>query len=580
MTTDNGSTELGLERLTENLQRVEALTQRLLAAVSHKKPVRPALQGPGHDLFTKAATAYVTEMMSNPSRMIEQQIAYWGQSLQHFVDSQSAPADRRFSDPMWNEHPYFNFIRQQYLLNTKAMETAVAQMDNLDTRERQKLDFFSRQIMDMFSPSNFLGTNPQALARAVETDGESLVRGLENLVRDIEANNGDLMVTLADQGAFDVGSNIATTPGKVVFRNHLFELIQYSPTTQTVQEVPLVIFPPWINKFYIMDLRPENSLVKWIVEQGFTLFVVSWINPDASMRDTGVDTYIEDGFIAAIEQVKNICGVPQVNATGYCIGGTTLSLTLALLAQRGDTSVKSATLFTTLTDFSDQGEMSVFLDDDFVDGIAAEVDENGVLDKFFMSRTFSFLRSNDLIYGPAIRHYMMGETPPAFDLLYWNGDGTNLPGRMAIEYLRGLCQRNQFADGGFEVCGARLQLSDIGVPVCAVACETDHIAAWAQSYRGVQQMTGADRHFILAESGHVAGIINPPQRNKYGFYTQKSLAESPEDWRSSAAYTAGSWWPAWQEWLMLHSGKSIEPRKPKSPKGLKLGNAPGQYVLK
>ena len=580
MTTDNGSNELGLERLTENLQRVEALTQRLLAAVSHKKPIRPALQGPGQDLFAKAATAYVTEMMSNPSRMIEQQIAYWGQSLQHFVNSQNVPADRRFSDPLWNEHPYFNFIKQQYLLNTKAMETAVAQMDNLDTRERQKLDFFSRQIMDMFSPSNFLGTNPQALARAVETDGESLVRGLENLVRDIEANNGDLMVTLADQDAFDVGSNIATTPGKVVFRNHLFELIQYSPTTQTVQEVPLVIFPPWINKFYIMDLRPENSLVKWIVDQGFTLFVVSWVNPDPSMRNTGVETYIEDGFLAAIEQVKKICDVPQVNATGYCIGGTTLSLTLALLAQRGDTSVKSATLFTTLTDFSDQGEMSVFLGDDFVDGIAAEVEENGILDKFFMSRTFSFLRSNDLIYGPAIRHYMMGETPPAFDLLYWNGDGTNLPGRMAIEYLRGLCQKNQFADGGFEACGALLQLSDIAVPVCAVACETDHIAAWAQSYRGVQQMTGADRHFILAESGHVAGIINPPQRNKYGFYTHKSLAESPEDWQSSATYTAGSWWPAWKDWLMLQSGNTIGSRTPKSPKGLRLGNAPGQYVLK
>ena len=580
MTTDNGSNELGLERLTENLQRVEALTQRLLAAVSHKKPIRPALQGPGQDLFAKAATAYVTEMMSNPSRMIEQQIAYWGQSLQHFVNSQNVQADRRFSDPLWNEHPYFNFIKQQYLLNTKAMETAVAQMDNLDTRERQKLDFFSRQIMDMFSPSNFLGTNPQALARAIETDGESLVRGLENLVRDIEANNGDLMVTLADQGAFDVGSNIATTPGKVVFRNHLFELIQYSPTTQTVQEVPLVIFPPWINKFYIMDLRPENSLVKWIVDQGFTLFVVSWVNPDPSMRNTGVETYIEDGFLAAIEQVKKICDVPQVNATGYCIGGTTLSLTLALLAQRGDTSVKSATLFTTLTDFSDQGEMSVFLGDDFVDGIAAEVEENGILDKFFMSRTFSFLRSNDLIYGPAIRHYMMGETPPAFDLLYWNGDGTNLPGRMAIEYLRGLCQKNQFADGGFEACGALLQLSDIAVPVCAVACETDHIAAWAQSYRGVQQMTGADRHFILAESGHVAGIINPPQRNKYGYYTHKSLAESPEDWQSSATYTAGSWWPAWKDWLMLQSGNTIGSRKPKSPKGLRLGNAPGQYVLK
>ena len=580
MTTDNNDAGAALERLSSNLQRVDALTQRLLAAVAHKKPVRTSLQGPSQELFTKAATAYVTEMMSNPSRMMEQQIAYWGQSLKHYVASQKNNSDRRFVDPMWSEHPYFNFIKQQYLLNTQAMETAVAQMDNLDTRERQKLDFFSRQIMDMFSPSNFLGTNPQALARAVETDGESLVRGLENLVRDIEANNGDLMVTLADQGAFDVGKNLATTPGKVVFSNHMFELIQYSPTTETVQDVPLVIFPPWINKFYIMDLRPENSLVKWVVDQGFTLFVVSWINPDASMRETGVDTYIEDGFLTAIAKVKEICDVPQLNAAGYCIGGTTLSLTLALMAKRGDTSVKSATLFTTLTDFSEQGEMSVFLGDDFVDGIAAEVEEFGMLDNMFMSRTFSFLRSNDLIYGPAIRHYMMGETPPAFDLLYWNGDGTNLPGRMAIEYLRGLCQQNRFADGGFEVCGEQLHLSDVAVPLLAVACETDHIAAWDQSYRGVQQMQGTERRFILAESGHVAGIINPPKRNKYGYYTNPDLQADPADWQSNAEHHAGSWWPAWQDWLLLHCGNTVKARKPKAAKGLKLIDAPGTYVQK
>ena len=579
MTTDNGSTELGLERLTENLQRVEALTQRLLAAVSHKKPVRPALQGPGQDLFTKAATAYVTEMMSNPSRMIEQQIAYWGQSLQHFVDSQSAPADRRFSDPLWNEHPYFNFIKQQYLLNTKAMETAVAQMDNLDTRERQKLDFFSRQIMDMFSPSNFLGTNPQALARAVETDGESLVRGLENLVRDIEANNGDLMVTLADQGAFDVGSNIATTPGKVVFRNHLFELIQYSPTTQTVQEVPLVIFPPWINKFYIMDLRPENSLVKWIVDQGFTLFVVSWVNPDASMRDTGVETYIEDGFLTAIEQVKQICDVPQVNAVGYCIAGTTLSLTLGVMKQRGDNSVKSATFFTTLTDFSDRGEVGVFLDNDFVDGIEAEVGASGMLSSFYMSRTFSYLRSNDLIYGPAIKSYMMGKAPPAFDLLYWNGDGTNLPAKMAVDYLRGLCQEDSLAKGGFEIAGTKVTLADVQVPICAIACETDHIAAWKSSYRGIQKMGSEDKTFILSESGHIAGIVNPPTKNKYGHYTNPDLELSPEDWQADSDKHEGSWWPRWDSWLSTKSDKKVKARGAGGPKNPVLGAAPGTYVV-
>ena len=590
---DKATSGKNLPKLEANLARIEELTQRMLSAMGKGRKVPQALQGPSQDLYVKAAGAYVTEMMNNPAKLIEHQVEFWGKSVKHYVEAQhlltqgkfqaasdNSPKDRRFANEMWDTNPYFNFVKQQYLMNAAAVQQAVADLDTLDAGEKRRLEFFSQQIIDMMSPTNFLATNPEALALAAETEGESLVAGLENLVADLEANNGDLVVTLADKKAFKVGENLGTTEGDVVYRNRMFELIQYKPTTDEVHETPLIIFPPWINKFYIMDLRPENSLVKWIVEQGFTLFVVSWINPDAAMRDTGVDTYIEDGFIAAIEQVKKICDVPQVNTTGYCIGGTTLSLTLALLAQRGDTSVKSATLFTTLTDFSDQGEMSVFLDDDFVDGIAAEVEENGVLDKFFMSRTFSFLRSNDLIYGPAIRHYMMGETPPAFDLLYWNGDGTNLPGRMAIEYLRGLCQKNQFADGGFEVCGARLQLSDIVVPVCAVACETDHIAAWAQSYRGVQQMTGADRHFILAESGHVAGIINPPQRNKYGYYTQKSLAQSPEDWQSSATYTKGSWWPAWKDWLMLQSGESLKARKPKSPKGLKLSNAPGQYVLK
>ena len=434
-----------LARLNANLARLEELSQRMTAALTHRRTADPALAGPSQDVYLKAAAAYLAEMMQNPAKILEHQIGYWGKTLKHYVEAQQAlakgqlkappdptPRDRRFSNPLWETHPFFNYLKQQYLLNAEAITGAVADIEQLDPADKKRVDYFTRQMVDMFSPTNFLGTNPDALERAVETDGESLVQGLENLVRDIEANHGDLLVTLADREAFHVGRNIATTPGGVVYRNQMMELIQYAPSTEKVHATPLIVFPPWINKFYILDLKPQNSLIKWIVDQGFTLFVVSWVNPDASYRDIGMDDYIRDGYIRALAEVRRITGQKKVNAVGYCIAGTTLALTLAHLQKAGDASVNSATFFTTLTDFSDRGEVGVFLDDDFVDGIERQVQADGVLDKMFMSRTFSFLRSNDLIYQPAIKSYMLGEAPPAFDLLYWNGDGTNLPAKMSI----------------------------------------------------------------------------------------------------------------------------------------------------
>ncbi len=455
--------------------------------------------------------------------------------------------------------------------------TAVGSLDHLEPADRKRVEYFSKQIVDMFSPTNFLGTNPEALSKAVETDGQSLVQGLENLVRDIEASNGDLLVTLADREAFHVGKNIATSPGAVVYRNRMLELIQYAPTTEKVHKTPLVIFPPWINKFYILDLKPQNSLVKWIVDQGFTLFVVSWVNPDPSYRDVGMDDYIRDGYIRALAEVRRITGEKKVNAVGYCIAGTTLALTLAHLRKAGDTSVNSATFFTTLTDFSDQGEVGVFLNDDFVDGIERQTAEDGILSKLFMSRTFSFLRSNDLIYQPAIRSYMLGEQPPAFDLLYWNGDGTNLPAKMAMEYLRGLCQRDEFAQGRFPVFGEAVALSDVRLPVFAVACETDHIAAWKGSYVGFRQFGSTDKTFVLSQSGHIAGIVNPPTKGKYGHYTNEALAETPEEWKAGASFHDGSWWPRWGAWLAARSGAKIKARQP-GESGEALAPAPGTYV--
>ena len=592
MTTIEPNKNPDLELMSRNLARVEELSTRLVAAFSKKKPSDPAVQGPGTDLFAKAGAAYMAEMINNPTKIIEQQIEYWGKTMRHYAAAQQemvsssfqapkdeTPPDRRFQNPLWQTNPYFNFVKQQYLTSAQAISDAVKGLEGLDAEEQKRAEYFSQQIVDMYSPSNFLGTNPDALARAVETEGQSLVDGLENLVRDIEANDGELLVNLVDKDAFSVGGNLATSEGSVVYRNRMFELIQYAPQSETVHKVPLVLFPPWINKFYVLDLKPANSLIKWIVDQGFTLFVVSWVNPDPSYHDVGLDTYIEEGFLRAIDEVKQITGEPQVNAIGYCIAGATLAMTLSLMKKRDDKSVKSATFFTTLTDFSDSGEIGVFINDEFVDGIEREVADKGIMASTILSRTFSYMRSNDLIYGPAIRSYMMGQAPPAFDLLYWNGDSTNLPARMAVEYLRWLCQDDQFAKGTIQICGETLSIKDVSVPVCAIACETDHIVGWKASYDGIRQFSSRSKTFILSESGHIAGIVNPPSKKKYGHYTNASVTKDADTWQSGAEFHEGSWWPRWGEWLASRSGKQIPAPEIGDASHPLLCPAPGTYVI-
>jgi poly[(R)-3-hydroxyalkanoate] polymerase subunit PhaC len=593
-TTDTGNpSEASLSRMAENLKKVEALAERLRDVMTHRQTHQQTLDGPNQELFAKAAKSYMAEAVQNPAKLMEHQMGYWAKTVTHFMEAQQAlakgsftapedktDADRRFSNPLWQSHPYFNFVKQQYMINSNALSQAVDEITDMDPREKQRLTYFSRQIVDMMSPTNFLATNPDALERAVETEGESLIKGLENLISDLEANNGELIVRLADEKAFELGRNIATSPGKVVFRNRMFELIQYTPSTEMVHATPLVVFPPWINKFYILDLKAQNSFVKWVVDQGYTLFMVSWVNPDPTYRDVGMEDYVEEGYLAAIHEAKKISGQKQVNAVGYCIAGTTLSLTLSLLKQRGDTSIKSATFFTALTDFSDQGEFQPFLTDDFIDGIEAETADKGVLPSIIMARTFSFLRSNDLVYGPAVKSYMMGETPPAFDLLYWNGDGANLPGKMAMQYLRGLCQRNELAEGGYDLLGHHLELGDIDVPLCAVACETDHIAPWKDSYRGVQKMGSDKKTFIMTQSGHIAGIVNPPSKKKYGHYTNDDLDLNHVDWLNGAKFHDGSWWPRWEKWLKKLSGKQVQARFPGDNGQKIISDAPGEYVAR
>ncbi|KGJ02048.1 poly(R)-hydroxyalkanoic acid synthase [Paracoccus halophilus] len=575
------------EQLATNIERIESLTQRLISALSQRPQRSTSVEAPGAELFTAAAGAWVKLLAEQPERVLEQQVSFWGETLRHFAEAQAAfargtltapasegPKDRRFSNPLWETHPFFNFVKRQYHINAQALSDAASALDLPEMTDRRRIEWFTRQMIDMMAPTNFLATNPDALEKALATEGESLVKGLENLVRDVEQSGGELIVSLSDREAFRVGENIGTTEGRVVARTWLYELIQYKPTTDTVHETPLVIFPPWINKFYILDLKPQNSLIKWIVDQGYTLFVVAWRNPDSSFADTGMDDYV-GSYLEIMDRVLDLTDQQKLNVIGYCIAGTTLALTLSLLKQRGDDRVKSATFFTTLTDFSDQGEFTAYLQDDFVSGIEEEIARSGMLSSQLMTRTFSFLRANDLVWAPAIRSYMLGETPPAFDLLYWNGDGTNLPGRMAMEYLRRLCQQNQFVGEGFEMLGQRLHVSDVDVPLCAIACETDHIAPARDSWRGIARMGARDKTFIMSESGHIAGIVNPPSKKKYGHYISEAGFDGTwEEWREQARHHEGSWWGRWGEWLSAHSGGQVDAREPVQG----FGPAPGEYV--
>ena len=582
-----GSSGATARKLAENIERIEALGQRLVAALAARSRPNPGIEAPGPDLLMTAANAWVKTMSEQPGRVMETQVNYWGETLKNYAQTHRAltrghadPAaedtgfDKRFANPLWSSHPYFSFVKRQYLINAKALKDATQNLQVSDETDRRRITWMTDQIVDMMAPTNFLATNPDALERAVQTEGESLVKGLENLVRDVERNNGDIVVSLADREAFSVGQNIGTSEGTVVHRTPLYELIQYKPTTDQVFETPLLIFPPWINKFYILDLKPQNSLIRWLTEQGHTLFVVSWKNPDSTYADTGMEDYVA-AYLEAMDKVRDLTAQPRLNVVGYCIAGTTLSLALALLKQRGDDRVKSATLFTSLTDFSDQGEFVSFLQDDFVNGIADEVKRHGILRAQLMSRTMSFLRPNDLVWGPAIRSYMMGEAPPAFDLLFWNGDSTNLPGRMAMQYLRGLCQRNAFATDGFDLMGHKLHLSDVTTPVCAIACETDHIAPWKDCWRGIAGMGSSDKTFILSESGHIAGIVNPPTKKKYGHYMGSSdFSGGYQAWKESASFAPGTWWTRWSDWLAERAGRMVPAREP----GDGLGPAPGTYV--
>jgi polyhydroxyalkanoate synthase len=486
--------------------------------------------------------------------------------------------DKRFKDPEWRSNPAFSMLRESYLATAEFVTDLVNRTEGVDEATKRKAVFYIKQAVDAASPSNFLMTNPAALRAMFQSGGESLVKGVENLAEDLRRGKGNLAISQTDINAYRVGENVATTPGKVVFRNRVFELLQYDPTTETVHEVPLLIFPPWINKFYILDLQPKNSMIKWLTDQGHTVFLVSWVNPDEDMAGATFEDYMREGVYAATQAVKDAANVDRMNAVGYCIGGTLLSATLAHMAKTGDTSIQSATFFAAQADFKLAGDLLIFSDDQAINFLEDKMDAHGgVLDAQTMADTFNSLRSNDLVWNYVVDNYYVGKQPPPFDLLYWNADQTRMPKALHLFYLRKFYRDNALTEGKLELLGEHLSLKDVKIPIFMQSSKEDHIAPAASVYRTALSF-GGPVEYIIAGSGHIAGVINHPAANKYQYWTNPNLKGALEDWQAFAAEHPGSWWPHWNAWLSAISGPDISARRPGDGELQPLGDAPGEYV--
>src|SRR3989440_4700193 len=469
------------------------------------------------------------------------------------VIAEPAKGDWRFKDEDWSKNFLFDYIKQSYLIASRHIQQAVANVEGLAPESQRKVVFFTRQYVDALAPSNFLMTNPEVLRETLASGGQNLVRGLNNLLADLEKGGGQLRISMTDETAFQLGRNVATSPGKVVYQTELMQLIQYQPLGSQVYKRPLLIIPPWINKYYILDLREKNSFIRWAVEQGHTVFVISWVNPDARLARKGFDDYMLDGPLAALNAVERITGERDANVIGYCLGGTLLGATLAYMTAKGDDRVKSATFFVSLLDFSQPGELGVFIDEQQVENLERKMNERGYLEGSEMAGTFNLLRANDLVWSFVVNNYLMGKDPFPFDLLYWNADSTRMPARMHSYYLRNMYLKNLMGvPGGIELKGVPIDLSKVKIPAYFISTVEDHIAPWKTTYKGARYL-GAVEHgkvrFVLGGSGHIAGIVNPPASKKYHFWTNDTLPPTAEAWFAGATQQPGSWWEDWQAWM-------------------------------
>jgi polyhydroxyalkanoate synthase subunit PhaC len=539
----------------------------------------------------RAFLEMTARLMANPAKLVQAQLGFWQDYItlwqntaQRIMGMDTDPVigpsstDRRFKDDAWNEHEVFDFIKQSYLLSARFVQNVVTHVDGLDSKTAQKVDFYSRQFVDAMSPSNFLLTNPEVLRKTAETGGENLLKGLNNLLGDLERGKGQLHIKMTDMDAFKVGENIGVSAGKVIYQNDLMQLIQYDPSTETVLKRPLLIAPPWINKFYILDLRPRNSFVRWAVSQGHTVFVISWVNPDETLAEKDFEDYMKEGYLAALDAIELATGEKEVDAIGYCLGGTLLASTLAYMATKNDNRIKTATFFVTMMDFHEAGELSVFIDEEQLQALEEKMNKQGYLDGSHMATTFNMLRANDLIWSFVVNNYLLGNDPFPFDLLYWNADSTRMPARMHSFYLRNMYQENLLAKpNGITLGGVPIDLGKIKVPAYFLSTREDHIAPWKSTYRGTQLLGGPTR-FVLAASGHIAGVVNPPDGGKYGHWINKDLPSQAETWFEGATEMSGSWWPDWHRWTLSFGREDVPARHPGDRKLKPIEDAPGRYV--
>jgi polyhydroxyalkanoate synthase len=566
-------------------------SQRLVQGFAERQSVESGFSVADPKAVMRAFAELGVKMMADPVKLAEAQMQLWQDSIrlwqataQRMMGEEAEPVaepqrgDRRFRDEAWNEQVLFDYIKQSYLLTSRWVQGLVGEVEGLDPRSREKVDFYTRQVLSAAAPSNFALTNPAVLRKAADSGGENLVKGLENLLGDLERGKGRLQISMTDPAAFEVGRNVAASPGNVIYQNELMQLIQYAPSSETVHQSPLLFVPPWINKFYVMDLQPKNSLIKWAVDQGHTLFVISWVNPRKDLAHKSFEDYMREGPLAALDAIEQAAGESKVNILGFCIGGILVVATLAYLAATGDDRIKSATFLATMVDFRDVGEVSVFIDEEQLQALEQHVAEKGYLEGHHMADMFNMMRENDLIWSFVVNNYLMGRDPMPFDLLYWNSDSTRLPATMLAYYLRKVYQENGLmTPGGLELGGVPIDVRRIETPTYFLCTKEDHIAPWRSGYPATQAFAGPVR-FVLGGSGHIAGVINPPAARKYCYWTNGKLLHDPDQWLAKAKRHEGSWWLDWGKWLAKHGGPKVPARRPGDGALVPLEDAPGSYV--
>lgn len=537
---------------------------------------------------------FAKTISKNPDKLVEAQFDLWKQYLDLWENTSKRMMgedinplitpeknDKRFKSDDWRENYVFNYIKQSYLITAQWVQSFVEQTEGLDEQAKKKVDFYTKQFVDALSPTNFILTNPTILKTTIESKGENLIKGLNNLLRDLEEGKGKLKIKMTDTSAFDVGENIAVTKGKVIYQNDLMQLIQYEPTTKKVDKTPVLIIPPWINKYYILDLRSDNSYIKWIVDQGYSVFTISWVNPTKELASKTFEDYLTEGPLNAMKAIEKHIGKTNYHVVGYCLGGTLLSCLLSVLHQKKDKRIQSATFLTSMIDFEEAGDLSVFIDEEQIKSLENTMEKQGILDAHSMSSTFNLLRANDLIWSFVINNYLLGKDPFPFDLLYWNSDSTAMPGKMHSYYLRNMYKDNLLSKpNGLNLLDEQIDLTQIETPCYFLSTIEDHIAPWESTYKGAKLMK-RNVTFTLSASGHIAGVVNPPSAGKYCYWVNNKLPQKSSEWFSEAKENKGSWWLHWNEWLQKQSKESqIDARIIDQGKLKPLEDAPGSYVKK